>query len=141
LPRAFLRELRLACALVALLTVAVPSALGPAMGPVLRLLGESAHLCQCGMKPGTCGCPECARLERQRLANVERLVAPILEQACDPVPAMRFAGLPSGVLTAADAALVLVVPRGERLPVFADSPMVIRAEAKPPTPPPRSATV
>jgi hypothetical protein len=46
--------------------VMLPVALGPARMTIERALGgEPSHACACGMKRGTCGCPECERLEQE----------------------------------------------------------------------------
>ena len=43
-----------------------PVWLGPALAPLNAAADAATHVCACGMKPGTCGCPECAQLERDR---------------------------------------------------------------------------
>jgi hypothetical protein len=46
--------------------VMLPVALGPARTTIERALGgEASHACACGMKRGTCGCPECERIEQE----------------------------------------------------------------------------
>jgi len=55
----------LAALCLALAFVLLPLALGPAMSSfAIALGGAPEHLCACGMKAGTCGCPECERRER-----------------------------------------------------------------------------
>lgn len=128
----------MAWALVTLLVVAAPAAFGPALDPVLRLLGQVGHACQCGMEPGTCGCPECARLERQRLAERPRGGdKPTFEKACAQNPAIRTAALPTSVTAAGPAALV--APRGERVALNRAPALRAGTDAEPPTPPPRIA--
>ena len=51
--------------LVVMLAVTTPLTLGPMRGVLARALGAFDHACACGMAPGTCGCPACARLERE----------------------------------------------------------------------------
>jgi hypothetical protein len=82
---------RLACVYVTLAVIAVPSALGAAMGPVLRELGAAQeHVCKCGMPQGKCGCPECEWLEIERQAGHAANAIPTLKRHCDddasPVP-------------------------------------------------------
>src|SRR5271170_4470295 len=82
MPRRRLVE-TLAALLVALAVLA-PMMLGPALSPLAQALGAVAeHRCACGMAPGTCGCPECARIEHQRLR--ERAPAPyaVLRSQCE----------------------------------------------------------
>ena len=40
--------------------------LGPTSSAIAGALFPTPHRCACGMVRGQCGCPECARLERQR---------------------------------------------------------------------------
>jgi hypothetical protein len=136
-PWALVRRAQLAWALVTLLVVAAPAAFGPALDPVLRLLGQAGHVCQCGMEPGTCGCPECAKLARQRLAEQPRDAAPSLEKACAQNAAIRMAALPTGVTAAGPAALR--APRGERVPMHRAPAVRAGTDVEPPTPPPRLA--
>jgi hypothetical protein len=75
---------RLACVYVTLAVVAAPSALGAAMGPVLRELGAAQeHVCKCGMPQGRCGCPACALLEMERRAGHVPDAIPALKRHCD----------------------------------------------------------
>jgi hypothetical protein len=133
--------LRLACAAAMLLTIAAPAALGPALGTVLDQLGSAhEHVCKCGMKPGTCGCPDCAKAEHERLATRGRDVLPVLKGGChQDAAAIQFAALPPAVVTAAGA--LLPAPRGDRIPRFEASPFVLDRDLDPPTPPPRLASV
>jgi hypothetical protein len=135
--------LRLLAAVLTLVALAAPAALGSAMDPVLRMLGDAhGHVCKCGMAPGKCGCPECDRAEQERLSEHRTEAAPTLKRHCDDeAPAMPLGGaLPSGVLAASSAA-ALPVPRGDRVPVAASATLVPSPETEPPTPPPRIATV
>lgn len=141
--RSVARWLRVACAVVTLVVLAAPAALGSAMDPVLRMLGDThGHLCKCGMAPGKCGCPDCARAEQERLSEHRAEATPTLKRHCDDeAPAMPLgAALPAGVL-AASGTSTLPVPRGDRVPVVTRAALVPSADQEPPTPPPRLATV
>lgn len=136
-------SLRYAVSVVTLIVIAAPCALGAAMGPMMRELGEAqSHTCKCGMQPGKCGCPECARLEDERRAEHRQTPEPALKRHCDDdAPAMPLgAPLPSGVLAATTTDL-LSVPAGDRQPIAAGVAFVPSADLEPPTPPPRIATV
>jgi hypothetical protein len=141
--RALRRWVRLACAVVTLVVLAAPAALGAGAEPVLRMLGDThAHVCKCGMPAGKCGCPECDRAEKERLSEhrVDR-VATLKRHCDDEAPAMPLgAALPAGVLGAASAAC-LAVPRGDRIGVAASTTSPTSTNIDPPTPPPRSASV
>jgi hypothetical protein len=131
-----------AFSVVLLIVLAAPCALGAAMGPVLRdLAAANEHVCKCGMKPGTCGCPECDKLERERRAENAPSPVPVLKRHCeDDAPAMPLgAPLPSGVL-AASAVDALPLPAGDRVPVLRAPAFVTSPDVEPPTPPPRIAT-
>ncbi|HEY8089443.1 MAG TPA: hypothetical protein VIF09_16395 [Polyangiaceae bacterium] len=136
-------RLRYAISVLTLLALAAPCALGAAMQPVLRAVsGVDEHVCKCGMKPGTCGCPECAKLEDDRRAERAPSPLPVLRTHCDDdAPAMPLgAPLPSAVF-AATATATLPASRGERLPVAAVHAFIPSCDLEPPTPPPRIATV
>jgi hypothetical protein len=135
------RWLRLVCAIATLLTIATPAALGAAMGPILDELGTAhEHVCKCGMEPGKCGCPECARAEQERLHDRGHQVAPILKSGCNQdAPAIQFAALPPMAL--APAGIVLPAPRGERLARERAHDLALDHDLDPPTPPPRLAAV
>jgi hypothetical protein len=141
--RSIRRWVRVVLAWTTLAVIAAPAAFGPAIGGVMHALGVSMteHVCKCGMPAGKCGCPECDRLEQERLHEHqgERLAA--LKRHCDDdAPPIPFGALPSAVL-AARGATTLPVPRGERLPVAAPGAFFQSAVDEPPTPPPRSASV
>jgi len=68
-------------ALVAMLAILAPMSLGPATGALARALGALDHACACGMTPGKCGCPACARLERERTRQTA--ARPVLEANCE----------------------------------------------------------
>jgi len=135
------RWLRVACAVATLVLVAAPVALGAGLGPVLRELGATAeHQCKCKMAPGTCGCPECARLEQVRLSERHAGAVPHLRGQCDEdAPAFPSATPPGAVLAAVVA--TLPVPRGDRVPVNAATQPPLSTSDEPPVPPPRIATV
>jgi hypothetical protein len=134
---------RVVLAWATLAVIAAPSAFGPAMGGVMHALGVSMaeHVCKCGMPAGKCGCPECDRLEQERLHEHQSEQLAALKRHCDDdAPAIPFGVLPSAVL-AARSATTLPVPRGERLPVAAAARSIPSPLDEPPTPPPRSASV
>jgi hypothetical protein len=141
LSRSLARWVQLACAVGALLAIAAPAALGPALGPILRDLGaQQEHLCKCGMATGKCGCPECARAERERLRERMPDVVPVLKDQCDKdAPAMAFAALPMAALAA--ASVKVPVPAGERVSLRASDRAPAQRDVEPPTPPPRIASV
>lgn len=115
------------------LLVAAPLLLGPCAPGAVRLLGgEPEHTCACGMsKPGECGCPECAVLEKQKQ---EAKHVPIVRGACDDegalAPALGAATLP--------AAFVLAAARSERAPLATFTSITSQTSRAPPTPPPRA---
>lgn len=126
--------------LLALLWLAVGLSslwLGPLLVPLERAVAESRHVCACGMAPGTCGCPECARVERERLsAHTSRPYA-VLQGECDH----------NSVLLGGAQAFPALLPAaiGVRLPdpsgLVAQRPIpALRSlgPPAPPTPPPRS---
>jgi hypothetical protein len=129
--------------MVMLLVVAMPAALGDALGPVLReLVGPSQHVCKCGMPVGQCGCQACARVERERLREQQPDPLPALKRHCgDEAPTLpRGPALHASVLPASGSA-TLSVPRGDRIPVGTTTPFKTSTKNEPPTPPPRSASV
>jgi hypothetical protein len=67
--------------LIAMLVVLAPIGLGPATGAIARALGAFDHACACSMAPGKCGCPACARLERER--EQRHGSRPVLESNCE----------------------------------------------------------
>jgi hypothetical protein len=126
--------------MVFLIVVALPMALGPASGTVMRLLaGEPDHHCMCGMKPGTCGCPECERLEQMRTHDREHPPkGPVVKAACDS----EVGALPSFASPAVLPAAALEIRKTAALERAAPSfsPSVESLDpAPPPTPPPRIA--
>jgi hypothetical protein len=131
----------LVCSLRRWVRLAAPAALGPAMGTVIDQLGSMhEHVCKCGMAPGKCGCPDCARDEQQRLHARGHQVAPVLKSGCDQdAPAIQLATMPPTALAAASVALP--VPRGERLTLDPVSSPPLDRDVDPPTPPPRLASV
>ncbi|HEY1696065.1 MAG TPA: hypothetical protein VGG39_28055 [Polyangiaceae bacterium] len=137
--RRFWLAVRYAVSVVTLIAIATPCALGGATGPLVRALADAeTHVCKCGMKPGTCGCPECARLERARRADHAPSPVPVLKRRCDDdAPAMPLGEqLPTGVLPATVTA-ALEPSCGERSPVAAALTFVPAVDLSPPTPPPR----
>jgi len=133
---------RLVCT-VTLVVLATPAALGASLDPVLRQLGDSTtHVCKCGMPVGKCGCSACERAEQQRLSEHRTEAAPTLKRHCDDeAPAIPFgAALPSGVL-AASSDVTVTIPCGDRIPVATTTISGYSTDDRPPTPPPRSASV
>jgi hypothetical protein len=120
--------------LLATLLVLVPIGLGPALVPVLRAAHEMGHTCACGMAPGKCGCPACARLEKER--QHAQAVVPVLKPTCDD----------DGTILPA-APLPLCALQGEvGSPFWLDESSIagrstshpkVRGAEGPPTPPPR----
>jgi hypothetical protein len=122
-----------------------PLALGPALAPlVAELGGASDHACACGMKPGTCGCPECALLaglEQDAVASVPATDATLATfRACDdhgraPLPYAT----PPCIVPALLA--VAVNPRAGLLAPLLSPRGVPSQPDAPPTPPPRRSLV
>jgi hypothetical protein len=130
-----------AFAIMALLVVAAPAAIGAAMIPLARELGgQQDHLCKCGMRPGRCGCPECARLERERLREREPESALALKSHCDDdATAFAIAQMQS-TLPPSRTATLPAAP-GEPAATITRVPPIARPIDAPPTPPPRSVPV
>ena len=115
--------------------VMLPVALGPARMTIERALGgEASHTCACGMKRGTCGCPECERLEQVK-KHVGKHVA--VRSTCEDddgivrAPAVPIVTPPNAPLVVARASSIV----GERLVVSALDSQLAR---EPSTPPPRA---
>jgi hypothetical protein len=112
--------------------------LGPALLPLVTALGGQAeHVCACGMKRGTCGCPACAALEqeRQREARPSRFVA--VRRTCDSDDVTPTPSVPA--FTPVLALCEVPAAAGIRLPVATAPPFLpSRNIDEPPTPPPRS---
>lgn len=141
--RSVRRWMRVVMAWATLAVIAAPAAFGPAIGGVMRELGVSLqeHACKCGMPAGKCGCPECDRLEQDRLHEHQGERVAALKRHCDDdAPAIPFGVLPPAVV-AASGATMLPIPRGERLPVTAAGASISSPDDEPATPPPRSASV
>jgi hypothetical protein len=130
------RFVALVCQLAAAIVVAAPMLLGPALSPLLRATHNEAHLCACGMAAGTCGCPECDRLEAQRHEDETPGPNPVIRSSCDddesPLPSTAQ---PPSVLAAAFA-LRDDAP-GDVLPIAPLAPLTSLENDGPPTPPPR----
>jgi hypothetical protein len=120
------------------LAVALPIALGPATLTVTRWLGgDAVHRCLCGMKRGTCGCPECARIERQRSDAARGHAQPTFRAACDDDDGfVRAPSLPTVVLSGER----LVITKPEIAPFDAVPPPLHESQlvTTPTTPPPRT---
>jgi len=114
--------------------VMLPVALGPARMTIERALGgEPSHACACGMKRGTCGCPECERLE-QAAKKASKHVA--VRNTCEDDDG--FARAPAApIVTPPNAPLVIVTAsftQRERPSVSSLDSLLAR---EPSTPPPR----
>jgi hypothetical protein len=127
----------MALTIALVLAVFAPMSLGSALGPLSRALGGVAeHWCACGMVPGTCGCPECELLERQRQLDHTPRPYPVLRSQCsDGEIATGFPALPAAV---PPAPFVLPAPSPRPLAVSGAPPCApSRDPLPPPTPPPR----
>jgi hypothetical protein len=121
------------------LALLLPMILGPALVPVTRWLGGAdAHLCACGMAPGTCGCPECEKLEQQQLAEHAPHAYPVVRGQCEKDGvAPAYAAMPPMTAPVTD---VLVAPSPEVASAREAPPgSRSRGPAEPVTPPPRAA--
>src|SRR5215472_4637235 len=105
------RLVRRGLVLVTLLTLMAPAWLGSATVPLLKAIGFGPeHRCACGMVPGKCGCPECARLEHQRQEDRAARPSPVVKSSCDENdPSFASASVPPGIMP---AALALREPPG-----------------------------
>jgi hypothetical protein len=65
-----------------LLATLAPLWLGPMLLPIERAYAEAHHACACGMAMGTCGCPECERIEHDRREGASSPV-PLLKGECE----------------------------------------------------------
>jgi len=135
-----LRPRRLAGLLVAFavaFAIVAPMTLGPAMGPLTAALGGAfEHRCACGMVPGTCGCPECARVEHQRLRDHAPVPYSIVRSQCeDDEVAPGFVGLPLAL--AAPPGFIIMEPAESTLVLPRPPEALSREETEPSTPPPR----
>jgi hypothetical protein len=117
--------------------VMLPVALGPARMTIERALGgEPSHACACGMKRGTCGCPECERLDREA-KKVSKHVA--VRSTCEDddgfvrAPAAPIVTMPNAPLVVARATSVM----WERPSVSSLDSQLAR---EPSTPPPRASS-
>ncbi len=113
----------------------LPLALGPALAPLTRALGVAPeHACACGMKPGTCGCPECERLLREGDAPVPTTHATL--GSCDDHGSRSLASaLPPCFVPPAFA--VAASPHVGLLAPVPPPPRLSTQPSPPPTPPPR----
>jgi hypothetical protein len=120
------------------LAVLAPLLLGPALVPLTRALGGAdEHLCACGMAPGTCGCPECEKLEHARLAERAPRPYPVVKGQCggDEV-APGYAALPAAT-PPSDGVLLAPSPRA-LLALERPATALSRDPTEPSTPPPRA---
>ncbi|MCL2779637.1 MAG: hypothetical protein FWD73_16725 [Polyangiaceae bacterium] len=132
--RSLLRGLVLSIALI----VSAPLVFGPAGNAVLRMFVDmDEHHCACGMKPGACGCPDCALLEKARLAERDVLRAhPILKSTCKDdslIPGAREPIVATAPLFVTLPPVIFEAVSFDRLSEV--DPSIGRA--RPPVPPPR----
>jgi hypothetical protein len=129
------RHVRLAL----LFALLAPMLLGPGSAWVLRALGGAPeHQCACGMKPGTCGCPECARIEHERSEAKRPLPYAALRSTCEDSDApLASAALP--LVHGASPIAVLVAPFARLTSDTRTSALHPRGRPEPPIPPPRAA--
>ena len=133
--RTKLRAVKALVRLMATLLVLVPIGLGPALVPVLRAVHEMGHTCACGMTPGTCGCPACARLARERQHGSR--ATPVLKASCDddgttlPAAPLPLCALQGDVLRPFTLDPTLLSPGRV-------GPPNVRGADGPPKPPPRA---
>lgn len=129
-----LRAVKALVRLLATLMVLVPIGLGPALMPVLRVFHEMGHTCACGMAPGKCGCPACARLENERRHGPGAI--PVLKATCDDDgTTLPSAPLPPCALQS-DAVAPFTLDES-MIAIRAVGPPKVRGADGPPTPPPR----
>jgi hypothetical protein len=135
-----LRPRGLAGALVALvfaLAVLAPMVLGPALVPLTQALGGAdSHLCACGMARGTCGCPECEKIEHERLREHAPHSYPVLRAHCgEDDAATGSPALPTAIAVA--VGILLPASPYERTALLRPAEVPSRDPAEPATPPPR----
>jgi len=129
--------MRLVCVVVTFLTVAAPTALGAAIGPLGGDFGHE-HVCKCGMAPGKCGCPECARAEQDRLRDRAQSRLPVLKTQCDQDGStIPFTALPQSPLPPTTS--MPPIAGRERAILTAAVANLDSRSPEPPTPPPRLA--
>jgi hypothetical protein len=135
------RYLETLVALAVALAVLAPMMLGPALGPLTRALGGTdEHRCACGMVQGTCGCPECARIEHKRLHDRAPVPYPVLRSQCEgDEVAAAFAALPLAI--EAPVGFVLAPAPEASVAPLRPSEALSRDATEPATPPPRHAAV
>jgi hypothetical protein len=129
------RSVALLAAAALIVLAFVPVVFGPAFGGVARALGiEPEHACACGMKAGTCGCPECERALKGDTSRLPETQA-VLGSCDDHGRASLGAALPPGLLPPCiglpvrlHATLLATTLTTARVPFEPQAP---------PTPPPR----
>ena len=114
--------------------VMLPVALGPARTTIERALGaEPSHACACGMKRGTCGCPECERIERDA-KKISKHVA--VRNTCEDGDGLvRAPALP--IVTPPNAPLVITAAASMEKELPSVSSLDSQLAREPSTPPPR----
>ncbi len=120
-----------------ILAFLLPLALGPALSPLATALGAPAHLCACGMKEGTCGCPECERQLGMTPDGPLGQSAHAVLRSCDDHGRGTLSGGASPCVLPASITLASSPLRAVSTPSFRDERIGRWADA-PPTPPPRA---
>jgi hypothetical protein len=137
--RRFGRSLGTVGLAVVILALLVPLALGAAVEPLAREFGGTpAHTCACGMRPGTCGCPECERLLHDGSTSKPSLVA-VLSSCDDHGRSALASAIPPCMVP--PALVVALSPSLGLLPASLDMTGAPSEPGAPPTPPPRIDTV
>ncbi len=135
------RDVRALLTVTLMLFFAAPLFLGPATAVLLHALGgEVEHACACGMKRGTCGCPECAQLEKERRESKKPVPYMTLKSSCDDDEDGRGVGaLPPAVPSV--PFVVHQVVYTERATPLLPRALVSIDPDEPATPPPRLLSV
>jgi hypothetical protein len=135
-PRSWLHMLARRVSVLAVIVAALPMLLGPTTGVVLMLVGAgTVHHCACGMKPGHCGCPDCARIQRGLDASRSQLRC-VVRTACNDDAAAPV----DGVVPPAISPSHVIVPRPpDASRLIRSSPGFPKSQnaPEPPTPPPK----
>jgi hypothetical protein len=132
------RAIRLAMTVAVAVLLAAPLLCGNAFGAWLRIVTpEAVHMCACGMKAGTCGCPACDLLEKQRVAEHAPKPFPVLRSQCNDDAEI----LPTGAVPPCTiASPAFVVAPSEPLVLVDPPPPLVhsRERLEPSKPPPRT---
>jgi hypothetical protein len=130
---------------VVLVAALSPLWLGPALTPVLVAVAEAHHVCACGMAVGTCGCPECDRVEHDRLSRTDGVSKvprpyPVLKGECDQGQAvLSTVAVPPSVIPASFSLADVIT--GTMLETPAPAVLASLEPQRPPLPPPRGSQI